>query len=116
MTEKEIEQKDKYFIVITLDKYPLGDAGAVRTQAFSKIFQDLGYKVFVLGMGKSTDFKKEVFDGTEYCSLRYPKNNIFFRVLGRLKFFNRVKKFLRQTDTDLIAGILYVSGGLRINI
>lgn len=32
MTEKEIEQKDKYFIVITLDKYPLGDAGAVRTQ------------------------------------------------------------------------------------
>lgn len=114
MTKKGIEQKDKYLIVITSDKYPLGDAGAIRTQAFSKIFQALGYKVFVLGMGKSTDFKKEVFDGTEYCSFRYPKSTIFFRILGRLKFFNRVKKFLRQTDADLIAGILYVSGGLRL--
>ena len=107
-------ENNKYFMVITGDRYPLGDAGAIRTQAFSKIFQQLGYRVFVVGMGRSTRFKKEAFEGTTYCSLRYPTNNIFFRILGRLKFANHAKKILKSMESSLLAGIIYVSGGMRI--
>ena len=83
-------------LILTYDKYPEGDAGAIRDHAFAKIYQALGYKVVVLCMGKSTDFKFKTYDDVPYVSLRKNKNDIFSKVSNYLLFKIRVKKYLNQ--------------------
>lgn len=100
------------FIIITADKYPNGDAGAVREHAFALILKKLGYTPVVIGMGPSSDFKEKTYDGISYYSLRYKSANVFFRVLGRLNFKKNSKKILRKFNRNKIKGILYVSGTL----
>lgn len=41
-------------LLVTFDKYPDLDAGAVRIHMFAKILQEVGYETFVISMGKST--------------------------------------------------------------
>ena len=98
------------FLIITGDKYPKGDAGAIRQHSFAKIFEELGYKVLIIGMGESTRFKKSVFDGINYYSLRYYHNNIIMRVLGRLFFPFNLSKILKTLSDGFVSGILIVSG------
>ena len=49
----------KNFFIITWNNYPEGDAGAIRQHAFSKNIKDLGYRPIIIGMGKTTKFKKK---------------------------------------------------------
>lgn len=108
MNEKSI------FLIITYDKYPDGDAGAVRTHSFAKMCEAIGLKPIVIGMGKCTDFKYSTYDGITYCSLRYPKNNYFDRLKGYVFFYSNVLKEIRTFDLDSICGILYVSRGNKL--
>ena len=66
---------NKVFFILTTDKYPEGDAGAVREHSFALILKELGYKPVVIGLGECTDFSTREYDGITYCSLRYPKND-----------------------------------------
>ncbi len=51
---------------------------AIRQHAFSKNIKDLGYRPIIIGMGKTTKFKKKIYDQIEYYSLRYAnKKNSF---------------------------------------
>lgn len=100
----------KYFIVVTGDCYPEGDAGAVRTHSFAKIMQKIGYKPIVIGMGKNTGFSPDKYDNIDYYSLRYASNGLGARILGRVFFLSHLKKIVKQYSID---GIMIVSGDLR---
>lgn len=102
----------KLFLIITVNKFPFGDAGAVRLMAFSKILLANGVTPFVISLGESTDFSEKVFDGVKHISLRYNKNNFIHRVSGRLLFVNNLKKVIKDFSVDDICGILFDSGTL----
>lgn len=102
------------FLIITANKYPNGDAGAIRQHSFAKIFQKLGYKPVVIGIGDSTHFKEAIYDGIQYYSVRYANNNVVYRVLGRVLFLHNTRKILKQFLPEQIKGILVVSGGKKV--
>ena len=99
------------FIIVSGNRYPEGDAGAVREHAFALILKELGYTPIVVSMGPSTNFIMKTYDGVSYYSLRYKKQNIIFRVLGRFLYNKNLNKILKRIDKTEIKGIMYVSGG-----
>lgn len=103
---------EKIFVIVTGDKYPDENAGAVRTHSFAKVFSELGFSPCVIGMGRSTSFQWSEYDGISYCSLRYDRKNRVSRILGRALFGHNLKKVLNSSELSEIGGILYVSGGI----
>ncbi len=83
----------KKILFISNDNYPDGDAGAVRTHIFAKLFINLGYEPTVVGLGKSTCFKVRTYDGVNYISLRSSSNNFLCRIINRISFTRRLRKF-----------------------
>ena len=100
------------FVIVTGNRYPNGDAGAIRQHSFAKILKSLGYRPLVISLGESTDFKWEKYDEIEYCSLRYSSENVLFRVIGRLLFAKNVMDIVNKLK-EQICGFLLVSGGKR---
>lgn len=89
----------KKALFVTTDKYPDGDAGAVRTHTFAKMLQMLGYQPTVVGMGKAINFKFQNEDGIIYTSFRLSSSSIFSRIKGRLGFSKRLKATLLKEDS-----------------
>lgn len=81
-------------IIVTMNKYPNGDAGSIRQQSFARIFQYLGYKVLVVSLGKSTDFKFRTYEGIDYISLRERKNTIITKIKNIVLFNSRLNKII----------------------
>ena len=101
--------KDR-FIIVTGNKYPEEDAGAVRQHSFAKMLKAIGLEPIVIGIGQSTNFKQEIYDGIKYYSLRYAKNNKILRAWGRIRFCDNAMRILTKIDPNSIKGILIVSG------
>ena len=93
------------FVIVSGDRYPEGDAGAVREHAFALILKELGYTPLVVGMGATTDFKMREYDGVAHYSLRYKKQNIICRALGRYLFNKHLNSILKKIGRDRIKGI-----------
>lgn len=89
----------KNVLFITLDKYPNGDAGSVRTHAIARILQVLEYKITVAGMGDTTNFEFREEDDISYISLRFNAYDIFSRIKGRLQYHKNVKRKLFNGET-----------------
>lgn len=53
-----------YVLMITPNKFPNGDAGAVRDYYFAKIYQDLGYDVIHIGEGE--ELQNGTYEGIQY--------------------------------------------------
>lgn len=85
-----------------MNKYPDGDAGAVRQHAFARLFMKMGYGVKVIGYGPSTGFKYKNYCDVDYISLRGSKTGLADKVLDRLRFHSRLKKEILQMRPDLI--------------
>lgn len=100
----------KFFIVVTANKYPEGDAGSVRQHIFACLLKDIGYTPVIVGLGDTTDFKERQYDGIKYYSLRYAKNNKFSKAKSHLLFCHNLKMLLKKYDAHHISGILFVSG------
>lgn len=93
----------KRILIVTTDRYPNGDAGAVRTHALAKLLQAVGYEPTVVGMGRSTNFDFCKEDGVSYTSFRLSSSKLISRVNGRLQFCKRVKTLLsRDVSWDAI--------------
>lgn len=90
----------KKAVIITENKYPSGDAGAIRQHSFAKMFEYLGFSVLVVGYGESTNGKLIEYDGIRYISFRTKSKNIVFRILNRIVFGLRTIKFLKQYACD----------------
>lgn len=56
-----------YVLMVVPSNFPNGDAGAVRDMAFAKIYQELGYEVFLVGAGRGE--KAGVYQEVHYYSL-----------------------------------------------
>lgn len=104
---------NKRVIIVSSDRYPEEDAGAVREHAFALILKELGYEPLVIGMGKPTGFAMKQYDGVDYCSFRYASGNVFFRIMGRKLFKYHLKKVLSSLSVNEVHGIMYISGGGR---
>ena len=86
----------KRVLIITMNKYPEGDAGSIRQHSFAKIFQHLGYNVFVIGYGSDDDGTVHSYQGIEYISARGKSNSRFIRFLNRYFFVSKVKTYLKS--------------------
>ena len=84
----------KKALFVTWDKYPNGDAGAVRTHVIAKILQSIGYQSTVAGMGETTHFKFKEFDNVSYVSMCLSSFGILSRIKGRLQFHKNLKHML----------------------
>ena len=51
-----------YVLMVVPSNFPNGDAGAVRDMAFAKIYQELGYEVYLIGAGKTGKKGQPSFD------------------------------------------------------
>ena len=93
------------FLIITANRFPTGDAGAVRLRAFASLLKELGYVPIVIGMGDATRFSKKTYEWIEYYSLRYSSRHIFFRILGRILYSRNLKKIVNSIE-EPVNGIL----------
>ena len=94
-------------VIVTENKYPCEDAGAIRQHATAKLFEKLGYSVVVLGYGKSTHKKILSYDGIDYISFRPKSNNLLVRILYRLsasfRMFNYLNRNIKDATVLLVA-------------
>ncbi len=91
----------KRAVIITGNKYPCEDAGAIRQHATAKLIESLGYSVVVLGYGNPTKNKISNYDGIDYASFRPDSNNIFVRIAYRLVSPARMFNFLKRNYNDV---------------
>ena len=100
----------KQAVIITENKYPLGDAGAIRQHATAKILKNLGFCVTVVGYGKYTGEILNEYDGINYVSLRAKSENKLIRLIYRLLFgfraINYVKKHIEKPSVLLLVDTL----------
>ena len=94
-------------MIVSYGKYPNGNAGAVRQHTFAKLFMDCGYRVTVIGMGDSTDFKLRNYEGVDYVSFRKDPNTVSNRALNWLLYGRRLKHFLKEHPSEF-TDILFI--------
>lgn len=83
-------------VIITENKYPLGDAGAIRQHAMAKILQELGYGVTVVGYGKHTGKELKEYEGVKYISLKAKSENKISRIIYRVMFGFRALRYVKN--------------------
>ena len=89
----------KKVLIITMNRFPQGDAGAIRQEIFAKLFCECGYAVDIIGMGESTKYSfKNFHEKIKYISMRCEKQTIFCRIVDRLLFAVRVKRICNKRD------------------
>ena len=89
-------------LIITKDKFPNGNAGAVRQEQLANILKDCGYSVDLIGMGNTTNYDYKMYNSIRYKSLRGSNQSIFNRIIDRLLFTNRVLREIKNKDYDVI--------------
>ncbi len=90
----------KKVVIFTENKYPCEDAGAIRQHATAKIFQLLGYEVFVAGYGTPTGNREKDFEGVRYRSFRPNSENKWIRLFFRLSCAFRMMHYIRRHHSD----------------
>lgn len=90
-------------LLITFDKYPDIDAGAVRIHMFGKMLLEAGYEVHVISMGPSTRFQEIVeSDGIRHTSYRGRSQKPIMKVMYYLTFANRLRSHLNKNEYGVI--------------
>lgn len=84
----------KIVLMVSLNNFPDGDAGAVRDSYFAKIYQELGYKVYHIGMNPNV--KEGVFKGIKYYSLYENNSNLIRKIKNAFFYKTRLKKILEK--------------------
>ena len=102
-------------LLVTFDKYPNLDAGAVRIHMFAKILQEAGYETFVISMGKSTHNRMILEnDGINHISYRGDSSNTIAKAMYYLEYPIRLYKYLMKAMVDLIIHTQIDESSLRI--
>ena len=104
---KKCEEKKNLIIIITTNNYPNGDAGAIRQHVMAKALAENGYKVFIIGYGKTPKEEINIFDNIPYISLKTNSKNIIFRLFSRLLFGKKVMNYIHKNFKN-IKGFLVV--------
>lgn len=93
----------KKIVIVTLNAYPNGDAGAIRQHVTAKLFCDLGYEVYVAGYGESTYGNLLEYEGIKYISFRSKSKTKIVRLINRLLFGEKVISFIKKHGDGLEA-------------
>lgn len=83
-----------YAVIIGLNDFPNGDAGAVRQFAFAKIYQELGYDVVVICQNRESS--EGTYQAMHFYSIYRERNNAFERASF---YFGMKKKVLDILDS-----------------
>lgn len=78
-----------YVLMITPNKFPNGDAGAVRDGYFAKIYQEIGYDVFHIGMGEASSTGE--YRGVKYCSVYKENKSLAQKVKNSLGYIKQIE-------------------------
>ena len=95
----------KKALILSYSRFPKGDAGAMRQEAFAKMLNDMGYSVFVLGMGQFTGENAVNCEKYSYSSLRNKENDFYSKMNN---FFGYAKKLDAFLSTSPKWNLLFV--------
>ena len=82
-----------YVLMVVPSNFPNGDAGAVRDMAFAKIYQELGYEVILIGMGRNSE--EGILEDVKYYSLYKERKNKFEHLTIFLNYKYRCIELLK---------------------
>ncbi len=94
-------------VIVTYNRFPDGDAGAVREFAFSRLLMENGFDVFVIGMGAPSQ-NVDVYKGTQFASLRIASKNKVERVLNYMAYTRRLLKYLEKYTDEFEVDCLWI--------
>lgn len=89
-----------YVLMVVPSDFPDGDAGAVRDMAFAKIYQELGYEVFLIGAGRGE--KAGIYQEVHYYSLYKEAKSLTDHFI---KFVSATRAYM-----ELVNGIIKNNG------
>lgn len=78
-----------YVLMITPNKFPEGDAGAVRDYYFAKIYKALGYEVYHIGMGKEIEIGE--YHGICFYSLYKKCDSITDKITFNMQYQKKIE-------------------------
>lgn len=104
----------EYVLMVVPSDFPNGDAGAVRDFVFAKIYQELGYEIVLIGMGKNETVGN--YYGVNYYSL-YKKRktawehlNYYFGYMIRCR--RLMDKLMKEKGEPALIHINDISHGM----
>lgn len=83
-----------YILMISPNNFPEGDAGAVRDSCFARIYQELGYSVYHIGMNPNTE--KGIYKNIEYRSLYINNYGLIRKIYNSLSYENRLNTICQK--------------------
>lgn len=83
-----------YVLMVVPSNFPNGDAGAVRDMAFAKIYQELGYEVFLIGAGRGE--KAGIYQEVHYYSLYKEAKSLTDHFI---KFVSATRNYMQQINS-----------------
>lgn len=96
-------QLKKKALILSYNRFPKGDAGAIRQEAFAKMLNDIGYSVFVIGMGQYTGAISIECEKYSYISLRNKKSDLLSKLNNFFGYAKKLDKFISGNQNwDLI--------------
>lgn len=83
---------------ISYNKFPNGDAGAVRSYVLAKLFSSIGFDTFFADMGFSNYLDIREYNGFKYTSLRINQegNNLLGKIRNYFGYQFRLRKFINS--------------------
>lgn len=92
----------KKFLIISTDRFPKGNAGAIRQESICFLLKELGFDVTIISLGKSTDFQIQNYKGIKCLSFRNKKNDYINKLFTRIMFGIRTRKYIKQNNFNSI--------------
>ena len=88
-------------ILVTYDKFPDMDAGAVREHMIANMLRDRDYDVMVVSMGPYTGKRICEIEGIKYISYRFKNEKKISKILAYMLFPYRLKMLLNKYNCDI---------------
>lgn len=96
-----------HIVIISYNKFPNGDAGALREYSLAKLLQSLDHKVTIIGMGNDEFRKKNEYNGVSYYTLRTQRRGFINKLKNYFYYSKRLKSLVSHFERD-IDGFLVV--------
>ena len=78
-----------YVIMITPNKFPNGDAGAIRDYHFAKLYQDMGYYTVYIGKGNNRNGN---YRGIEYYNIEKSSGSLVNKITNAISYREHLQR------------------------
>ena len=95
-------------VILSYNRFPNGDAGAVRDYIFAKMLKELGHNVCIVAMSASTNFEVKSYNGVDYISLRNESVETKSRVWNYFGYTKRLFKFIENRFSAELPDVFWV--------